>query len=462
MIVHRRALVSALVACAAFFTAGCSVLDTSPLYQEPGEACRVSTGAYYLPRGMLTVMVTTKNDGNPYEIELSNTKSVADVRHLYCLDYLRSPFADDYVGIDRTPNGLLQRVYTKSVDKTDEIAIKLINAAGLAAASSAARSRAAHFRDGITRIVAEFTFDPFDYETTMAVNDSLEDLGFCVYMDTHDDPYAPSWSSERCNVTSSLGSSWTPAVQPVSYTGSEPVSLKDVTYRDRPVVAEARQGILYRPNITHSVVILRREDPGSGEPWEIYKKTRVELPNAAPIFSVQVERSAFVERITDLDFTDGVLVDVSIKKDSELAAFFDIPLVAAQVIVKIPTQILQIRLNTAQNEKAIMEANTKLLATIKTIEAENAANAGRVAQGGVNKDPRLAMNSGPRAAGQSSVDATYVTTRINYECAQFAGDHADPVAVKAKCVEKTQACRETSDFDIEQCLEEGRRVLSNE
>ena len=62
----------------------------------------------------------------------------------------------------------------------------------------------------------------------------------------------------------------------------------------------------------------------------------LEMPNAAPVFSVDVRRALFAHRETSLTFDHGILSDVTITKGSELDAVAVIPLRVAQFIVSIP------------------------------------------------------------------------------------------------------------------------------
>jgi hypothetical protein len=102
----------------------------------------------------------------------------------------------------------------------------------------------------------------------------------------------------------------------------------------------SNRGILYRPNQTYNLVVFRRRDPQSGTRWRLFQTKRIEMPNASPIFSVGVDRSAFVTRKTTLlAFDAGVLRDITIEKPSEVLSFVEIPLRVAQVVVAVPAEI---------------------------------------------------------------------------------------------------------------------------
>jgi hypothetical protein len=110
-----------------------------------------------------------------------------------------------------------------------------------------------------------------------------------------------------------------------------------------------------------------RPDPQHITPWVLDQAHVLEMPNAAPTFSVDVRRAFFADRQTVLSFDDGVLSDATITKSSELDALADIPLQAAQFIVSIPTQVLQLRINRTSNANEVIKANQQLLETYRQL-----------------------------------------------------------------------------------------------
>jgi hypothetical protein len=109
----------------------------------------------------------------------------------------------------------------------------------------------------------------------------------------------------------------------------------------------------------------------------------VEMPNIAPVFSIGVERSMFVKRTTRLDFDAGVLRDITIEKPSELVEFMEVPLVLVQALVKIPAEVVKVRLASTSNQKLLLDTQRELLATqrdyfktVKELQEKAAKNAG--------------------------------------------------------------------------------------
>jgi hypothetical protein len=125
----------------------------------------------------------------------------------------------------------------------------------------------------------------------------------------------------------------------------------------------SRRGVLYRPNITRTLTVMRKAVPNGRGPWLLTMTKQVEVPNRAPVFAVEVNRAMFVDRVTDLEFSDGVLTNVSVKKNSEIAAFVEIPLAIVSAVVAMPGTIVKLKINDANNQRALIQAQTELIAT---------------------------------------------------------------------------------------------------
>src|SRR5690606_7244844 len=103
----------------------------------------------------------------------------------------------------RNKHNLLTRVFSNVKDQTKDIAIKLIDALGVAAANARAgqlnSARAALIDEGKTKImVAAYEFDPFDHSEITEINRALRDFGYCLYLDPATDGYVPGWMTQQC------------------------------------------------------------------------------------------------------------------------------------------------------------------------------------------------------------------------------------------------------------------------
>jgi hypothetical protein len=354
MIITRRLCAVALSVALLAGLPGCTaMLETRVLTDAdaPG-ACLNAAGAYFLPKKLLTVQVlglTEQVAGQPpnplrgYGIDIQDDwKSVADREQGYCLDYLGSVTSRDEIGIARTPDGLLQRVYSRAQDKSVEIAKVLIDTAFLGGAAAGRQG----LLKGTKEYAGPFTFDPFDPYDAAKINAALRPFGYCVFVEGLSFPLGVPPAS------------WCESPKVLTMVATKAPPLVDAL----PPVEVSRRGVLYRPNVTRTLTVMRKADPYGRDPWLLTMTKQVEVPNRAPVFVVEVNRSFFVDRVTDLEFKDGVLTNVSVKKPSEAAAFVEIPLAIASAIVALPGTIVKLKINDAQNQERLIRANTELIA----------------------------------------------------------------------------------------------------
>jgi hypothetical protein len=344
----------ALAAILAAATACTNVVETQRLSQTDGIACRSTAGGYFLPKVLVRLSVSLNDAPGGRGFKLDNNtpafETVADRHHQpYCLDYLASPTAKDVVAVERGTNGLLLKVVSNAEDRSTQIALKLIDTAEN---FTKAALRARTLGVAGTTETGDFTFDPFDPQEMTEINRALRRFGFCAYIENHSFPdgyISPqAWCSD-------------PAQERY-------VNQYNVLLATTPVAPEALNiGILYRPNATHKLVIRRKSDPGGREPWALFMTKHVEMPNVSPIFSIGVERALFATRVTELTFANGVLTNIKIDKGSELENFSQIPLALAQAIVKLPTEIVQLRIDDTNNATTLANKQMELASALATL-----------------------------------------------------------------------------------------------
>jgi hypothetical protein len=68
-----------------------------------------------------------------------------------------------------------------------------------------------------------------------------------------------------------------------------------------------------------------------------------------------------VDRVTDLEFSDGVLTNISVKKPSEIAAFVEIPLAIANAVAALPGLVVKLKINDANNRERLIRAQSELI-----------------------------------------------------------------------------------------------------
>lgn len=371
---------------AAALAGGCQMLDSGWLDTDPsavGTTCHTNAGTYFLPRRLITVTVTGSDTGG-FNLKVDATGDttapyVADRNESYCLDALLSPLSADRIGIQRSEDGLLQRVYTQADDKTKDIAQQLIQGvadlaaseqAGIPGRSFATRPR---FAGDTAPVVATFTFDPFVEREAREVNIALVEYGYCLYLDPHRDPFVPRWSQKICR-DAVFGRKKGPRNSPV-YAGPSMVYKADPAYPrsglaifdPRPVPVEVQQrGVLYRPELTHTLVVIRKPDPGSRfSEWRPVASDKIVMPNAAPAFILEVKRAIFVKAETDVQFNNGLIRNVSVNKPSELLAASNLVVAAVQIVTNIPKRALTIFNNRTENTIDLINTNAQLIALLR-------------------------------------------------------------------------------------------------
>jgi hypothetical protein len=354
----RQAILATVMAINLHVAGGCQMLQTIPIVDASGEICKSASGAYFLPKKQILFSIKRDDDTSPYDFSFDGTRSIADRQQSFCLDYLGSAFAEDTVHVSRNFDGLLTIISSVADDKSKQIVENLIEVGVIGATGnpnfSIARSVKIKKQQD-TFILADYQIDPFDLEQLAEVNAAMASTyGYCVLIEGH--TIHPADIQAYCNNPRGR----------TTNTGGRTVPLKAPPARVElpPLPSDAAmKGILYRPNLTYEMIVLRRRDPKSRHRWELVQSTKIEMPNVAPVFSIGVERSLFVKRTTRLDFDAGVLKDITIEKPSELLEFMEIPLVLAQALVKVPAELLKVRVASTKNEQLLMDAQRELLAT---------------------------------------------------------------------------------------------------
>ena len=328
----------------------------------PAGVCNNGDGGYQLPTRDLKVQIVRDKTNAERDglLETGIGDAAGDGGNVYCLKYRGAGTAADQIALDIN-EGLLQRVYSKNIDRSVAIAERLRDAA-----RDPNLGRVQDLVIGLDNKsnLVNLDVNPFDQREMVLANAALRQHGYCLYLDPTNDPYVPRWSGTLCPLegvvaSSGFGGALAPSGQgKIGTAGFSDVDLSntDDSSFDQPV-----DGVLYRPNLTHDLVILRRRDPTGPGPWKLHKIKPVRMPNAAPIFVAQIDRGTFVTRETELVFDDGVLVDAAIDKTSEVNAAVDLTIAVFETAFAIPVQILSIRANEASNRQQLIAANASLL-----------------------------------------------------------------------------------------------------
>lgn len=374
----RAAHVCRAVSTGAFavFAASCSMSSSALVNDKAPVGCHSDAGSYYLGKSLLKVKVrelaaaeeATKKAG--YYIDAVTVEVQPDRRYPYCLDYLASATSNDTFLIEKTAGkSLIKKITSSADDKSKEIATDLIKAAFIGIShnpnfnSNLAQATRATF--GAPRIAAdtlrfEAEYDPFNAHQTAVINDALNDFGFCLVLEDQalDSKYASI--DDYCD-------------HPLQYSSREAQLIKATTEQYGLPPRPYSDGLFYRPRLPYNYLLFTKPNRQVRGEWRLRGTTTIYLENKAPIFAINIDRTFFAKRETTLQFDDGALRDIHIRKDSELVGAVNIPLQIAQGIAALPTNIIQVRINNTNNQGKLVEAQTALIkekeARLKALEA---------------------------------------------------------------------------------------------
>jgi hypothetical protein len=377
---------------------------------EDPVRCRGKLGVYYLTKRLIPIKLTRK--GKTYTLYTGGEAAVegvptsglittSDRRRGYCLDFLESATSDDFITVDRDEKGgYLTMISSEARDQSAAIAktvIKTIFTAITGAPDFDESETGGDLRalDADERPVDVFKakYDPTDPVETALINQRLgQAAGLCLVLEGQPpisiDDYAAYCDNPMAYIdgpahrpTASPGRSKEPWSAHVLEVQSGPRMKAAVAkYNGRAPIAEHEMdapGIYYRPRrpFTYSILVRqscrrqgprctgaggRSQRPATGE-WALREEKTIELENLSPIMAIRVDRTFFATRKTVMQFDDGVLYDVKIRKDSELAGFVEIPLQIVKSVVAIPGNLVKVRFDNTQSRTRLVAAQMLLM-----------------------------------------------------------------------------------------------------
>jgi hypothetical protein len=351
-----------------------------------GGKCASGLGAYKLPKTNLRIKVSQAISETPpvYVLETLEPVRRADERYTFCLDYLASPLANDDVQVNRsrkstpddpvtgkpvvvpisTASPFLQLVTSHAVDATAIIIRKLVRTIfiGLSQNANFTPARTLPGKAPKMMIAADLEFDPFDPQETSEINQRLRQLGFCVVLEDFTFDRRNARPGAYCD-------------NPRSVAQHHPSIAAKFAAETQPLKANVA-GIHYRPRASYSLSLYANDDPEGGGSWRLAKLQTVGLENISPILALGVDRALFAARRTALVFDDGVLVQLCIAKGSEIEGAIQIPLDVVYGLVALPSQIMQVQIETANLNTKVIEAENAVIQAQKDLINYKTAGAG--------------------------------------------------------------------------------------
>lgn len=282
------------------FLTACSSLTTS-VSQREGIP-------YFLP---LTKIRYVVDYDTPSESSIQSYVS-PDRSKPYYLSYQEDAFADENLCVDRTDNGLLKKIYFGSHDRLPDVilnVLEIVARAGVQVSGEEPEIRSQERCSG--KVISEW-MDPYDRAAISKFNATLCDVQVEV----------PDFSG----------------------------------LRNLPETSCPRDGVCFATKSSFQYY-LRAND------GKILAEGSENVSSRRDIGWINVKSAFFNKRITLLDFNEGVLNTVRIRKDSEILGISQLPLNAVERLLAVPGNALgmafagyQERLLYLQQRKALKDA----------------------------------------------------------------------------------------------------------
>jgi hypothetical protein len=283
-----------------------------------------------------------------YRISYTTTTLVPDMSRKFSLSYSPNKWFHDEITIQVGKDSLLDKVDISSEDRSPEIAKKLIELSTNVARSAAAFNGAPPSVTYETIFTA--TFDPTSTIELNRINNLLRNVDGGPYSVDTNCVSSPDFTAASSNYDPSEF-----CKEPIP-----DIDAPSTTVTELP-------GIVFRPALGYSLTLSR-----GGVAMEV---ASVVLPNEAEVLFLPVSRASFVKKVQNLDFTEGMLTQVTVNKPSEIEGAVTIPLEISRAILALPGQIVADNLaalesETAQYQKGLVAVQARNKLEAEAIEAE--------------------------------------------------------------------------------------------
>ncbi|MDW9354137.1 hypothetical protein GOA97_06190 [Sinorhizobium meliloti] len=251
---------------------------------------------YYLPKSLVEVAFTR---GETPKVT-ATVIEVANQAHRYVLSYSASGSSDDNFCVKRTDTGLLSSVYFSGQDRSGDILLNIIQ---LLAESGA------EFAPDVTKEIPPDT-------VTMLI-----------------DPSNPA------------------EIQAFN----REISPYHLSFGDIPV----RSGFSCEPDsvcFATKVAVPIKLSKGNN----LVSAQKVDIVDYSNYGSIRLDRAFLSVRVNKLDFNNGVLTSMRVRKDSELLAASTLPLRAIERLLAVPGNAIAAAFGTYEEKKAYAERKSTL------------------------------------------------------------------------------------------------------
>jgi hypothetical protein len=336
---------------------------------------QANTGsAYSLPKAVLDVKLS--DVVGDIVITVSEPVYVPDERFTYLLQYIPNAFSSDTVELTIDPKtNLLQTVSGTAEDKTTAAIVALANAAALGMIPQVA--------PGEEIVIFERKIDPSDDEAVKDLNREMNKVAMghsasmfnkkCTVSRAEDKTSKATKPTKKADNAVGQGDAKSDTESKESMCASykalsQKANITFVVRKPAPSKAgdaDCSIGACYRVPAPYGIEFTFNDQYSYG--------TVVNLPNAQPALVVPLERSAFVKRVDNVDFENGMLKKTHFEKPSEALEVAALPVTVMTAIFQSIATLIELKFNISDKEKLAAEKKVALLDAQKALADKQAA-----------------------------------------------------------------------------------------
>jgi len=338
----RTLMVVAVVVIVCATSAGCGAILGSV-----GGKLPASGGlAYSLPKAVLDVKLT--DSSGDLVLTIGEPEYIADERYTYLLQYRPNAFASDTaeLTVDAKTN-LLQTVNSTAEDKTSQVIVELAKAAAKAAMLAQAAA-------GEEIVILERKIDPADDNAVAALVRDMNVVakGHATHM----------YNKNNCSNINQADNKLVDKCASYATLKQGP-NISFVVRKPTPLEAEPADcsvGVCYRAPAPYGVEFVFNGQYAYG--------TIVNLPNDRPAVVLPFQRSAFVKRVNNADFENGMLKKAHFEKPSEALEVASLPEAVIDAIFTSISSLIQAKIDISDKEKGLAQSQAALLQAQKDLK----------------------------------------------------------------------------------------------
>lgn len=344
--------------------------------------------AYFLPKALLPVQLADVN-GN-LVLTVDKPQFVADLDYRYTLSYVPDAAASDTIEITVDPaTSLLQTASSTADDKTGDLIVAIARSAATLAQLIAQSGEAPK------TVLFDELIDPTKNldGVVRRMNAVAVKYGADTYTRLNCGTKPADGDKERCEGYRSWRTGAPIAFTACRATGQE-CSVKVAVAADAPgaaasppapkpaviVPADCNLGVCYRPAQPYRIEFALNT--------QYQYSTVVSLPNDGPVMMWPFGRTAFVKRINNAEFQNGMLKKVHVEKPSEAVEVAMLPVNVVKAVFESITGVFKFRVDLTNGEKNLVDAQKQLLdsqnALQKAMTPQSAQQANVLLSGSTN------------------------------------------------------------------------------